>query len=199
MKRVKQVFDTIPDAIRTLFLSEAKFVISKNKQTPGVNCRVKINDLNESGAPELNAGRSFFISFWLVDPDEAAGKGGTMGMYTAFLDALGVKTDAEGNYLSEDGSVMPDPREVYKDGDIMPHLVGVPFVAKTVCKPNTYKKEDGTEVTNDQYNLSYTYTGTGKDRTTVLSVHPRKTDLYAPAQELPATEMGTTSGGFGAI
>jgi hypothetical protein len=195
MKRVEQSFAPLSNAVRTLFLSEAKFVISKNKQTPGVNCRIKVNDLSETGAPELNAGRSFFVTFWLVDADEDAGKGGTMGMYCAFLDALGVKTDDQGNYLLEDGSVMKDPREVFNDGDIIPYLVGVPFVAKTTCKPNTYKKDDGTEVTNDQYNLSYTF----KDRKTVLSVHPRKTDLYAPAQELPTTEMGTTSGGFGAI
>lgn len=192
MKRVVGIFEPLPDAKRTMFATEATFVISKQKQTPGVNVKLKVNEVGENGAPQEKAGRTIFNTFWLTEK--------TLGMFCQWLDALGFKTDDEGNYLMPDGSIMPDlltdvnlaTGEKYKDKDTLPWLVGIPFVVTTKHSVNEYEKDDGTKGTNDQYRLTYDYTGSGADRKVVTSVHPRKAEAFAVPTQPMAPDMSGT-------
>lgn len=181
----RQVQAHIPNAQYTMFATEAKIRIASTGSI-GVNCRIKLNDLDEAGQPQKEAGRSLFQTFWLT---EAA-----IEFYCNWLDALGFITDDEGDYLLHDGTKMPNPvdginpmtGEPYKKDDSLPFLVGLPFVATTFHSVNTNPK---TGADGDQYRFNYKKSG-GK---VVLSQHPSKADIYAAAMSTASYDGANAS------
>lgn len=193
LKRQESVFTPLPDGVKSLYVAEAKFTISKNKKTPGVNLRFKVNDMDENGQPQALAGRSFFTTYYLSEK--------AMGMYCAFLDALGFKTNESGDYLLPSGETMEDPTEEFQHDEVIPYLVGLTLVAETKHVSETFEKDDGSEGTSDKYNLKFLYDkvdqpdGT-KKRVARTSVHPSKTGLYATGAP-GASSVGSDAPPFG--
>lgn len=195
MKRTENKFTPLPDGTYTMYATEATIRHAKTGKI-GVNLKLKVNEMDEAGNPQKNAGKSIFNTYY-VHPDAES----LCGMYCSFLDALGFKLDAEGDYVLEDGSKMPDVMAqkkgenglewVMAQGDVLPWLVGAPFICKTVHSINKYDKPDGTKSENDQYRLGFFY----DNKLVRQSAHPRKTDVFvaSPPQADAPVQPGSES------